>query len=71
MQLYGGLNAPVAPVVIVPNVSGRPMPVFVTPQQPQVAPQPQQIPIVQQPSDPHVVEEDLKQVIKFHFQCVN
>lgn len=63
MQMYGGLNAPAAPVVIVPNVSGRPMPVFVTPQQPQVAPpQPQQIPIVQMP-DPHVVEEDLKQVL--------
>ncbi len=44
----------VAPVVMVPNVSGRPMPVFIAPQQPQVAPVPPQ-PIV-------ISEEDMKQV---------
>lgn len=43
---------PVAPVVMVPNVSG-PMPIFIAPQQPQAAPIP-----VQQP----ISEEDMKQV---------
>lgn len=36
MQTYSGYNAAVAPVMLVPNVSGRPMPVFVAPHQPQV-----------------------------------
>lgn len=44
----------VAPVVMVPNVSGRPMPVFIAPQQPQVAP----VPVPPQP----ISEEDMKQV---------
>jgi len=44
----------VAPVVMVPNVSGRPMPVFIAPQQPQVAP----VPAPPQP----ISEEDMKQV---------
>lgn len=53
----------VAPVVMVPNVSGRAMPVFITPQ-PAVAQIPQ--PIGQQAQQPipitPVTEEDLKQV---------
>ncbi|KAJ6648264.1 Toll-interacting protein [Pseudolycoriella hygida] len=44
----------IAPVVMVPNVSGRPMPVFIAQQQPQVAP----IPVPPQP----ISEEDMKQV---------
>lgn len=39
---------------MVPNVSGRPMPVFIAPQQPQVAP----VPVSPQP----ISEEDMKQV---------
>lgn len=39
---------------MVPNVSGRPMPVFIAPQQPQVAP-------VAVPPQP-ISEEDMKQV---------
>lgn len=37
---------------MVPNVSGRPMPVFIAPQQPQAAPVPPQ----------PISEEDMKQV---------
>lgn len=42
---------------MVPNVSGRPMPVFIAPQQPQVAP----VPVPPQP----ISEEDMKQVSFF------
>lgn len=49
------------PVVMVPNVAGRPMPVFVTPQ----VPVPQQIPqqaTEEQPAAQPATEEDIKQV---------
>lgn len=36
MQTYSGYNTAIAPVMLVPNVSGRPMPVFVAPHQPPV-----------------------------------
>lgn len=57
-QTYGFQAA--APVVLVPNVSGRPMPVFIAPQQPQIAPQQQQ----PQPAPvaPVLNEQDLKQI---------
>ncbi|XP_055377357.1 toll-interacting protein-like [Condylostylus longicornis] len=45
----------VLPVAMVPNVAGRPMPVFVAPQQPQVAP-----PVTIAPVK--INEEDMKQV---------
>lgn len=51
---------PVAPVVMVPNVAGRAMPVFIAPQavptQMQAVQQPQPLPV--QP----ITEEDIKQV---------
>lgn len=46
----------VQPMVVVPNVSGRPLPVFITPQA-QVQQPPQQQPVVQP-----VTEEDIKLV---------
>ncbi|GAB0096768.1 toll-interacting protein [Sergentomyia squamirostris] len=61
----------VAPVVMVPSVTGRQMPVFVHPQQPQVVnshyPHPQQMPPPPQqqqqpPPPPPLTEEDLKQI---------
>uniref|UniRef100_A0A1L8DTE9 Protein that may be involved in binding ubiquitin-conjugating enzyme n=1 Tax=Nyssomyia neivai TaxID=330878 RepID=A0A1L8DTE9_9DIPT len=55
---------PVAPVVMVPSVTGRPMPVFVHPQQPQVVNS--HYPHPQQPQPPPctapLTEEDLKQI---------
>lgn len=36
LQTYSAYNAAAAPIMLVPNVSGRPMPVFVAPHQPQV-----------------------------------
>lgn len=56
-QTYGFQAA--APVVLVPNVSGRPMPVFIAPQQPQIAPQQQPQPA---PVAPVLNEQDLKQI---------
>lgn len=50
--------SPVQPVVMVPNVSGRPVPVFVSQQPLAVQAQPPQQPPPEQP----VTEEDIKQV---------
>lgn len=57
-QYQGYAAAP--PVVMVPNVSGRAMPVFVTPQ----VPVPQQMPqqAAEQPAVQPVTEDDIKQV---------
>lgn len=62
MQSYG--YQPAAPVVLVPNVSGRPMPVFIAPQQPQIAPPVHSQPL---PTPQPINPEDLKLVyLLFH-----
>lgn len=45
---------------MIPNVAGRPMPVFITPQN--AVPQQAQQPVVEQPPPQSITEDDIKQV---------
>lgn len=52
---------PVAPVVMLPNVSGRAMPVFIAPQAGECQPG-KQIETQPTPPPPQITEDDIKQV---------